>query len=108
MIARIWHGRTPADEADAYVDYLRETGIATHESTEGNRGDLVLRRVRDGVADFLVISLWDGETAVRRFAGPNPDVAVYFPEDDRFLLEKEPHCDHYEIVHAPSSLGPAG
>ena len=74
---------------------------ATHESTEGNRGDLVLRRVRDGVADFLVISLWDGETAVRRFAGPNPDVAVYFPEDDRFLLEKEPHCDHYEIRARP-------
>lgn len=38
------------------------------------------------------------EEAIRRFAGEDMERAVYYPEDERFLLEKNEHVTHYEVV----------
>jgi hypothetical protein len=35
---------------------------------------------------------------IRRFAGPNPGLAKYYPEDVDFLMEFEPNVVHYRIV----------
>jgi heme-degrading monooxygenase HmoA len=98
MIARIWKGVTPASRADAYVDYLEATGIGDLRATEGNLGVYLLRRERQGRAEFLLLSLWETPEAIRRFAGPEMDKARYYPEDENFLLELEPTVDHYEVV----------
>ncbi|MGH2560842.1 MAG: antibiotic biosynthesis monooxygenase family protein [Thermomicrobiales bacterium] len=98
MIARIWRGRTPAAKADDYVDLLEATGLADYTKTPGNRGLHVLRRIDGEVAEFLLITLWDSMDAVRAFAGPDPERAVYYPEDDAYLLEKEPTVAHYEVL----------
>ncbi len=37
MIARIWHGVTPAVKADAYTDYLHNTGLPDYRATPGNQ-----------------------------------------------------------------------
>ncbi len=55
MIARIWHGRVPADKADAHHQYLLKTGVADYRSTPGNCGAYVMRRVEDQVAHFEVL-----------------------------------------------------
>ncbi len=101
MIVRIWHGRTPADKGDAYLDYLKRTGVTNYRATEGNRGVYVLRSSENGVADFLLLSLWDSMDSVRAFAGDDPGKAVYYPEDDAYLLEREPGVRHYEALIAP-------
>ncbi|UCC72795.1 MAG: hypothetical protein JSV86_20975 [Gemmatimonadota bacterium] len=98
MIARTWHGVTAAARADEYVSYLEATGLKDIRATEGNRGVYVLRRVGEEVADFLLISLWDSYEAVRDFAGDDYERAVYYPEDEEFLLALEPHVTHYEVV----------
>ncbi|MGH2532637.1 MAG: antibiotic biosynthesis monooxygenase family protein [Thermomicrobiales bacterium] len=98
MIARIWRGRTAAAQADDYLDYLEATGLKDYSSTPGNRGLRVLRRIDDQTAEFLLITLWDSMDAIRAFAGPEPERAVYYPEDDAFLLEKEPTVAHYEVL----------
>lgn len=54
MIARRWHGRVPAAKADAYYDYLLETGLRDYRSTPGNRGVLVERWVEKDVAHFAL------------------------------------------------------
>ena len=46
MIARIWRGITLAEKADAYIDYLNETGLKAYAETPGNRGVQVLRRLQ--------------------------------------------------------------
>jgi hypothetical protein len=38
MIARLWRGATPADQADDYERYVEETGIRAYRATPGNRG----------------------------------------------------------------------
>jgi heme-degrading monooxygenase HmoA len=98
MIARVWRGVTPAARADEYAEYLRATGIPEYRATEGNRGVFVLRRVSETEAEFLLVTLWDSLSAIRRFAGDDVEKAVYYPEDPQFLLAMEPNVVHYEVV----------
>ena len=77
--ALVWAGLTPPlaagerEEAAAYLD--------------------------DDAAHFLLVTLWESLDAVKDFAGPEPEVAKYYPEDDDFLLEKEPISQLYEVFH---------
>lgn len=105
MIARIWRGTTLAERAEAYLGYLKGTGIRDYLATPGNRGVLVLRRYRDGLAEYLLISFWESTDAVRGFAGAEVDRAVYYPEDRDYLLALEPNVDHYEVAAESRSGG---
>jgi heme-degrading monooxygenase HmoA len=98
MIARTWHGRVPAAEADAYHAYLLRTGLGDYASTPGNRGVQVLRRTEGEITHFLLITLWDSLDVIRAFAGPDYERARYYPEDDDYLLEREPFVTHYEVL----------
>lgn len=103
MIARIWRGITLAEKADAYLDYLRETGLRDYAKTAGSRGVKVLRRIQGEHCEIMLISLWDSMDAITAFAGENPDRSVYYPEDEQYLLEMEPLVRHYEIVDIADS-----
>jgi heme-degrading monooxygenase HmoA len=101
MIARFWRGVTSISKADEYFDYLEKTGLKDYRSTEGNRGVYVFRRIENDRAVFLLLSLWESYDAIKRFAGPDFEKAVYYPEDKNFLLELEPNVVHYEILAQP-------
>jgi heme-degrading monooxygenase HmoA len=102
MIARTWRGATRAEDAEAYLDYLHRTGLRSYRETPGNLGALGLRRVADGRGEFLLVSFWESEDAIRRFAGEDIERAVFFPEDARFLVERDEHVEHFEVVHQAS------
>ena len=95
MIARTWHGCVPTSKADAYLAYLERTGLADYRTTPGNRGVLVLRREEGPTTHFVLTTLWDSFDAIRRFAGDDVERARYYPEDDAFLLEREPFVTHF-------------
>jgi heme-degrading monooxygenase HmoA len=101
MIARFWRGVTPKSKASEYYDYLEKTGLKEYRSTEGNRGVYVFRRIENDRAVFLLMSLWESFDAIKRFAGPDFEKAVYYPEDKKFLLELEPNVVHYEVLSQP-------
>ena len=103
MIARIWHGVTAAAKSEEYLDYLNETGVPDYRATEGNRGVYVMRRVESDRAHFLTLSFWNSIDDVKRFAGPDPERAKYYPADEAFLLDFEPTVGHYEVVVEPPS-----
>jgi hypothetical protein len=97
VIARVWRGATRATDAEAYAAYVEETGMATARAGEA-RGTLVLRREVDGDrAEFVTILLFDSLDAVRSFAGDEIERAVFFPEDDRYLVERDLSVNHYEV-----------
>jgi heme-degrading monooxygenase HmoA len=100
MIARTWHGRVPAAQGDAYYEYLQRTGLADYAATAGNLGILVLRRTEGDVMHFTLTTFWDSMEAIRRFAGDDLERARYYPEDDEFLLEREPFVVHHEVLQA--------
>ena len=100
MIARIWHGKTRESSSDEYFNYLEKTGIQDTAHTQGNKGVFVLRRVEDGISEFLFITLWDSIEAIKKFAGQDVTRAVYYPKDAKYLLEMEPHVEHFEVLLA--------
>jgi heme-degrading monooxygenase HmoA len=98
MIARIWKGAVRRDDADAYAGYIAETGLKEYAATAGNRGAWMLRRDDGERTEVVTFSLWDSVDAIRAFAGDDIDTAVYYPEDDKYLIERGPKVDHYEVV----------
>jgi heme-degrading monooxygenase HmoA len=108
MIARTWRGSTRAEHADEYLEYLHRTGLAAFEATPGHRGAMVFRRVVEGRAEFFLVSLWESLDAVRRFAGEQEGRAVFFPDDDRYLVGRDLHVDHFEVVYAAGDLAVSG
>jgi heme-degrading monooxygenase HmoA len=106
VIARCWRGWTAAADADAYLDYLRSTGFAEYSATRGNVGSTALRQIRHGRAEFFLISFWSSMDAIGRFAGVERDRAVFYSEDDRFLVSKDLHVNHFSVVHGDLSRLP--
>jgi heme-degrading monooxygenase HmoA len=98
MIARIWRGVVRRDDADAYADYIANTGMAEYRSTAGNEGAWMLRRDEGERSEIITFSLWESRDSIRAFAGDNIDQAVFYPEDDRYLIERDRTVRHYEVV----------
>ena len=108
MIARTWRGSTRAEDAESYLAYLHRTGLAAYQATPGHRGAIVFRRVAEGRAEFFLVSLWESLEAVRRFAGTEEGRAVFFPDDDRYLVGRNLHVDHFDVVYAAGELAALG
>ena len=96
MIVRIWRGATRAEDAEAYVEYLRETGLREYRTTPGNEGAWIMWRRVDDRAEFVTLSFWESRDAIVGFAGEDIERAVFYPEDDRFLVSRESQVEHYE------------
>jgi heme-degrading monooxygenase HmoA len=104
MIARFWSGAVRIDDADAYADYIRETGFSEYGQTPGNQGAWLLRRDDGDRTEFLTLSLWESAGAIRAFAGDDIEAAVLYPEDERYLIDGESKVTHYAVadqVEAP-------
>jgi polar amino acid transport system substrate-binding protein len=98
MIARIWHGRTRAEHADTYLDYMKQTGVHDIRNLPSNLAVQVWRRLRGGEANFLFVSWWPSLESIRGFAGDDLERAVYYPRDREYLLELDPRVEHYEVM----------
>ena len=87
------------DDADAYVEYIINTGMAEYRATPGNQGAWMLRRDDGDRSEIVTFSLWDSRDSIRAFAGEDIDQAVFYPEDDRFLIERDLAVRHYDVVN---------
>ena len=38
--------------------------------------------------------------AVKAFAGEDYETAVFYPEDDRYLVERDLACTHWDVVRS--------
>ena len=95
-ITRIWHGRTKAEHADEYLQFVIETGVADYKSVEGNLSVEIWRRIEGDVCHFWTVTKWDSYDSIRQFAGDDLEKAKYYPEDEGILLEFEEGVEHYE------------
>ena len=99
MIARTWRGWVRAEDRAAYVDYIERTGMAEYRRTPGNQGAWMLARdLDDGRTEIVTLSFWVSEDAIRAFAGDDIAQAVFYPDDDRYLVDREATVTHYAVV----------
>ena len=97
MVARVWRGWVRAEDEGRYVDYMNETGVPGLAGTDGNRGVYIFSRVVGDRAEVIVTSLWESREAIRGFAGDDIERAVFYPDDDAFLVDRELTCAHYDV-----------
>ena len=101
MIARTWTAHASRPGTDAYVEFFRLTLTPQLASLEGHRGAVVLRSpVADDDVHITVITFWESMTAVARFAGSSPDVAVVEPEARALLTSFDARVQHHEVAFA--------
>lgn len=98
MIARSWRGTVRRADAEEYADYIRETGFAEYGQAAGNQGAWMLRRDEGERTEFITLSLWDSEKAIRAFAGDDIEAAVLYPDDKRYLIGGRSTVTHYQVV----------
>ena len=68
-------------------------------------GAWLLYRVDGDRAEILTVSLWESMDAIHGFAGDDIEQAVFYPEDDRYLVDHDLVANHWEVVLPPR--GPA-
>jgi heme-degrading monooxygenase HmoA len=102
VIARMWRGWVRTADRNAYVAYVEDTGMAHYRRTPGNRGAHMLTRdLDDGRTEIVTLSFWESREVIRGFAGDDIDRAVFYPEDDRYLVDRETTVTHYEVLAGP-------
>ena len=98
MIARMWRGWVRTDRVGAYVDYITATGIKEYRQTPGNMGaQMWTRDLGDDRTEVVTVSWWASVDAIRGFAGADIEKAVFYPEDDDFLIDRETTVTHYDV-----------
>jgi heme-degrading monooxygenase HmoA len=102
VIARIWHGYTKPEHADAYEAMLKPELLPGISKVKGYRGSYLLRRQ----VEFITIMLWDSIDAIRAVAGPEYETAVVPEERRKHLSRYDGKSAHYEIasMQKPSEL----
>ena len=98
-IARVWHGRTAADRADAYAAYLAES-IPKFRAIPGNLGYAMYREDGPSESHFMVVSYWASREAIHAYAGEDISRTRALPRDTEFLLDPEPTVHNYDIAVA--------
>ena len=102
MIARVWHGWTTPENADAYETLLRTeifAGISA-KGVQGYRGIRLLRRALEQEIEFVTIMWFDSWESVKAFAGEDYE-AAYVPARARQVLKRfDERSQHYEVREA--------
>jgi heme-degrading monooxygenase HmoA len=97
MVARVWHGRTPADKADEYRQYLYEAGVKKIAAIPGNRGVQMMAAKNAAEGEFMVISYWDSIEAIKGYAGETYTKVHDLPRDKEFLIDPETLVRHFDL-----------
>lgn len=104
MIARTWRGAVRAADAEAYAKYIQATGLAAYAATPGNLGAWLMYRVEGDRAEVQTVSLWESMDAIHGFAGDDVERAVFYPEDDRYLVDRDVTANHWVVTGVAGSI----
>jgi heme-degrading monooxygenase HmoA len=99
MIARLWHGWTTPENADAYENLLKTQifpGILARNIAGFQKIELLRRAAGDEV-EFITLMYFSSLEAIRAFAGADYEVAVV-PQAARAVLSRfDARSVHYEV-----------
>ncbi len=99
MIARIWHGVSEPDHADAYEQMLKPEPLPGLGQVPGYKGSCVLLgALTTEKLNLLTILLFDSLESIRAVTGEDYEAAVV-PEERRLHLKRwDPKASHYEVA----------
>lgn len=101
MIARLWHGWTKPDNADAYENLLRIKILPGIHRVKGYKGAWLMRRDAGNETEFITLTYWESWEAVREFAGASQTHSVVPAEAQRLLSRFDSDAVHYDATWMP-------
>ena len=101
MVARIWHGYTTFENADAYENFLKTEFLPSVEAKKipGYKRFELLRKNETGEIAFITIMWFESIEHIRNFAGDDFEKAVVHPKAQALLKRYDATSGHYEIRH---------
>ncbi|MFX1479424.1 MAG: antibiotic biosynthesis monooxygenase [Promethearchaeota archaeon] len=101
QIARIWHGWTLPEKANAYENLLRNEIFPTikQRNIKGYRKISLLRRSLENEVEFVTIMIFDNLSSVKEFAGEEYEKSYVPQKAQEILLRHDKLSQHYEIVN---------
>ncbi len=98
-IMRLWHGKVLKEKADDYEKLMIDKAVPDYGSVDGLLKLYFQRKDEKEVTHFLLVTIWKDRETIKKFAGPEPEIAKYYPEDDDYLLEKEKYVTMYDVFY---------
>ena len=105
MVARVWHGYTKPEHADAYESMLKPELLPGVSKMKGYRGSYLLRRAAGDEVEFITVMFWETLDDIRAVAGPDYERAVIPDERRKYLSRYDAKSAHYEIASIHRSDG---
>jgi heme-degrading monooxygenase HmoA len=103
VIARVWHGFTKPEHADAYEALLKPELLPGLSKVKGYLGSYLLRRNLGNEVEFITIIHWESLDAIRAVAGSEYEAAVIPEERRKYLSHYDAKAAHYEVVSVHES-----
>jgi Antibiotic biosynthesis monooxygenase len=105
VIARIWHGYTKPEHAEAYEKLLKPELLPGLSKVKGFKGSYLLKKTSEAEVEFVTVMLWESIDDIRSVGGPNYEIAIV-PENRRELLTRfDERATHYEIASTYGLVG---
>jgi antibiotic biosynthesis monooxygenase (ABM) superfamily enzyme len=98
MVARVWHGYTKPQHADAYEAMLKPELLPGISTVKGYRGSYLFRRAVGDEIEFVTILLFDSIADIQAVAGPNYETAVIPEARRQYLARYDAKAAHYEVA----------
>ncbi len=99
MVARVWHGYTKPEHADAYEAMLKPELLPGISKAKGYRGSYLMRRNLGAEVEFITILLWDSLEDIRAAAGHEDYETAIIPAERRqYLSHFDSTAAHYEVA----------
>ena len=100
MISRHWKGVAKPGYAEAYVQHLRHDTFPGLARIPGFVHATILRRVVEAGTEFKIVTVWESLTAIKAFAGEDPEIAVVPASVREMLSSYDERVVHYEIAES--------
>jgi heme-degrading monooxygenase HmoA len=95
----MWRGSIRTEDTEDYVKYIERTGLAEYRATPGNSGaQMWTQNLGDGRTEVVTVSWWSNLADIEAFAGEDISVAKYYPEDDRYLIDRDDVVSHFVVA----------
>jgi hypothetical protein len=105
MVARVWHGYTKPERANAYEAQLIPELLPGIGKANGYKGSYLLRRDLGAEVEFITILLFDSLDSIKTAAGHEDYETAIIPDERRKnLVRWDLKAAHYEVV-ATHGLG---
>ena len=98
MIVRLWSARTTNAQSRAYLQHFSSEVLPALRKFAGYVSSSVLTRPTENALEILVVTVWQSNSAIDAFAGPDRDAAVVAPEAAALLTDYDRRVRHFEVA----------